>query len=55
MIELIKMSEKHNTLVIINYTVCVGGKGYKGGGLRRDDWWRQEATEIQLWATLEVI
>ena len=27
--------------------------GYKGGGCRKEAWWRQEATEKQLWSTLE--
>ena len=27
--------------------------GYEGGGRRRDTWWRQEAPETQLRATLE--
>ena len=27
-------------------------KGYKGGGRRREAWWRQEVTEKQLWSTL---
>ena len=26
--------------------------GYEGGGSRREAWWRQEAIEKQLWATL---
>ena len=26
------------------FEVCAGEKGYEGGGRRRDDWWRQEAT-----------
>ena len=34
------------------FEVCNGEKGYKGGGLRKEAWWRQEATEKQLWYTL---
>ena len=34
------------------YEVCAKEKGYEGGGRRREAWWRQEATEKQLWATL---
>ena len=34
------------------FEVYVREKGYKGGGRRRRDWWRQEATEKQLWDTL---
>ena len=34
------------------FGVCAGEKGYKGVGHRREDWWRQEATEKQLWENL---
>ena len=34
------------------FEVCAREKGYGGGGRRRADWWHQEATEKQLWATL---
>ena len=34
------------------FEVCAMGKGCEGGGRRREDWWRQEATEKQLWSTL---
>ena len=34
------------------FKVCTWEKGYKGGGHTREAWWRQEATEKQLWATL---
>ena len=34
------------------FEVCENEKGYKGSGSRREDWWRQEATEKQLRATL---
>ena len=34
------------------FEVCAREKGYKGGGRRREAWWRQEATEKQLRATL---
>ena len=36
------------------FEVCAGDKDYEGGGRRREAWWRQEATEKKLWATLEV-
>ena len=35
------------------FEVCAGENGYDGGGLRREAWWRQEASEKQLRATLE--
>ena len=35
--------------------VCAGEKGCEGGGLSREAWWLQEATEKQLQATLERI
>ena len=35
------------------FELCVSETGYKGGGRRREVWWRQEATEKQLWVTLE--
>ena len=37
------------------FGVCEIEKGYGGGGCRREDLWQQEATEKQLWATLEGI
>ena len=27
------------------FEVCEGDKGYKGGGRKRENWWRQEVTE----------
>ena len=35
------------------FQVCARDTGYAGGGRRRKVWWRQEATEKQLQATLE--
>ena len=35
------------------FEVYAGKKGYKRGECRREDWWRQEATEKQLLETLE--
>ena len=35
------------------FEVCTRETGYEGGGRRRKVWWRQEATEKQLQATLE--
>ena len=35
------------------FDVCVGENGYDEGGRRREAWWQQEATEKQIWATLE--
>ena len=53
MIELIEMVEK-NILISIKYLfeVCARDTEYKGGGGRREAWWRQEATEKQLRTTL---
>ena len=34
------------------FEVCERETGYEGGGRRREAWWRQEASEKQLWATL---
>ena len=34
------------------FEVCARGKWYKGGGQRREAWWRHEASEKQVWATL---
>ena len=34
------------------FEVCAGEKVYEGGGRSREAWWRQEATDKQLWATL---
>ena len=34
------------------FEVCERETGFKGGGRRREAWWRQEATEKQLWDTL---
>ena len=33
--------------------MCAGEKGYEGGGLRREAWWHQEATEKQLRETFK--
>ena len=33
--------------------ICYREKGYKGGGRRREKWWRQTADQKQLSATLE--
>ena len=35
------------------FDACARETGYEGGGRRRKVWWRQEATEKQLWASLE--
>ena len=35
------------------FEVCARETGYEGGGWMRKVWWRQEATEKQLQATLE--
>ena len=35
------------------FEVCTRETGYEGGERRRKVWWIQEATEKQLWATLE--
>ena len=35
--------------------VCAREKGYEGGRLRRDAWWRQEVAETQLIKTLAEI
>ena len=35
------------------FEVCTRETGYEVGGPRRNVWWRQEATEKKLWATLE--
>ena len=37
------------------FEICAGEKGYEGGGLGRDTWWRKEATETQLRLTLDKI
>ena len=37
------------------FEVCERETGYKGVGRRREAWWRQEAKEKQLWATLEIL
>ena len=37
------------------FKVCAGEKGYEGGGNMREAWWRKEATEKQLRATLSGI
>ena len=34
------------------FEVCARDTGYEGGGLRKEAWWLQEATEKQLRATL---
>ena len=34
------------------FEVCSRETGYAGGEQRRKEWWRQEVTEKQLWATL---
>ena len=36
-----------------SFEVCARDTEYKGGGRRSKVWWCQEATEKQLWATLE--
>ena len=35
------------------FDICARETGYEGGGRRRKAWWRQEATEKHLRATLE--
>ena len=35
------------------FEVYTRDTGYEGGGCRRDSWWRKEAPETQLRATLE--
>ena len=37
------------------FEVCAGDKGYEGRGHRREAWWRQEAAEKQLMASLAEI
>ena len=37
------------------FKMCAREKGYEGGGRRRGAWWRQEAAEKQLRATLSGI
>ena len=34
------------------FEVCTRETGYEGVGRRREAWWRQNATEKKLWATL---
>ena len=37
------------------FEVCAKDKGYEEGGKLREPWWRQEAAEQQLGATLKII
>ena len=37
------------------FELCAGDKGYKGGGLRRDAWWCQEAAEKRHRSTLAYV